>query len=582
VWLGYEQATNQLRYGPEKFGAVNVSRDNIVSLGAETYYYTVGITNSTVVNGSGNGTNITTDTAAWVYHDPAATNTAAGHGTATQRVPFNPSAGSSVDIWVKSGYQFQVDTCYIYYTTDGNNPEGAFGVGKGTTQVVEAFWVAHDSADGTIDWWKGTLPGAGANAQVRYKVALFMGGYSPITPISDADSSKLYGLTQFGITNFNPTTATVWLHNDLNTNNTAVGLSSGFHIVRSRCFLPRSGKSGVYNTFLQTFYYAGQLPTGVIAYPATDGSTITNSSYTVVVRADSSVTEVDYCVTDNNGQTCGVAPPVSPDATLSQQYTNYPQEFRFTYSPVASSGTATISVHLKDVASTVYTNRFATLTRTVNTLAPLTVLSIANPASDGQALVLGSNDVYTISSCFTGTLTTTNYNLFSIYINGVFQPRQDGSNVLYNIRPYGCAAGLRQIYYNWSGFSPGTNIIQIDFTNGFSLSATRTVLVGIKYSQLDSDHDGVPDWMEMLAGTDPYNPNSFLRITGLVSGNPVELVWSSVPNKTYQVLATTNFSYPMALIPGAVVPADPSNIVTRWFDLAPDATNRFYRLQVLP
>jgi hypothetical protein len=586
VWLGYEQALQQFRYGPEKFAAQLVSRNNVTSLGAETYYYTIGITNM-VVNGSGNGSNLDTQTATWVYHDPVAPTTVTTNSTLpvaplTQMVPTNPAPSQAVDIWVKVGYKFQIDTCYIYYTTDQSNPEGAFGVGKGTTQVVQAHWVNGDSQDSTIDWWKGTIPGVSANTQVRYKVALFNGGYGPIGTISDADQSKLYGLTQFGITNFNPTTATVWLHNDLNTNNTAVGLSSGFHIVRSRCFLPRSGKSGVYNTFLQTFYYAGQLPTGVIAYPATDGSTITNSSYTVVVRADSSVTEVDYCVTDNNGQTCGVAPPVSPDATLSQQYTNYPQEFRFTYSPVASSGTATISVHLKDVASTVYTNRFATLTRTVNTLAPLTVLSIANPASDGQALVLGSNDVYTISSCFTGTLTTTNYNLFSIYINGVFQPRQDiHGNVLYNIRPYGCAAGLRQIYYNWSGFSPGTNIIQIDFTNGFSLSATRTVLVGIKYSTLDSDGDGVPDWLEMLAGTDPYNPNSFFRITDLVNGNPVELTWSSVPNKTYQILATTNFSYPMALIPGAVVPADPSNTVTRWFDSAPDATNRFYRIQVL-
>jgi hypothetical protein len=582
VWLGYEQAAQQLRYGPEKFGARDVSRDNIVSLGAETYYYTVGGTNQ-VVNGSGGGVSITTQTANWVYHDPAATNTAAGNGTATQRVPFNPTSGGAADIWVKSGYQFQVDICYIYYTTDGSNPEGAFGVGKGTTQVVEAFWVAHDSADGTIDWWKGTIPGAGANTQVRYKVALFKGGYSPITPISDADSSKLYGLTQFGITNFNPTTATVWLHNDLNTNNTAVGLSSGFHIVRSRCFLPRSGKSGVYNTFVQTFYYAGQLPTGVIAYPATDGSTITGSSYTVVVRADSSVTEVAYCITDNNGQVCGVAASATPDGTLSQTYPAYSQEYRFTYSPVASSGTATINVYLKDVASSVYTNRYATLTRTVNALAPVTVLNIVNPASDGQALVLGSNDVFTISSCFTGTLTTNNYNLFSIYINGVFQPRQDASsNMLYNIRPYGCAAGLRQIYYNWKGFSPGTNTIQIIFTNGVTLSTTRTVLVGIKYSSLDSDGDGVPDWMEMLAGTDPYNPNSFLRITDLVSGNPVELVWSSVPYKGYQVLATTNFSSPMALIAGAVIPGDPSNAVTRWFDLAPDATNRFYRIQVLP
>ena len=586
VWLGYEQATQQLRYGPEKFGARDISRDNIVSLGAETYYYTVGGTNQ-VVNGSGTGSNFTTQTATWVYHDPAATNTAAGNGTATQRVPFNPGSGNSVDIWVKSGYQFQVDTCYIYYTTDGSNPEGAFGVGKGTTQVVEAFWVAHDISDGTIDWWKGTIPGAVANTQVRYKVALFKGGYSPIGTISDADSSKLYGLTQFGITNFNPTTATVWLHNDLNTNNTAVGLSSGFHIMRGRSFLPRSGKSGVYNTFVQTFYYAGQLPTGIIAFPTADGSTITNTSYTVVVRADSSVTELDYCVTDNNGQVCGVASPVTPDPTLSQQYPAYSQEYRFTYSPVASNGTATITVKLKDVASSVYTNRFATLTRTINTLAPATVLFISSPASDGQAVVVGSNDVYTISSCFTSSLTPNNYNFFSIYINGVFQPRQDiHGNVLYHITPLGCATGLRQLYYNWTGFSPGTNVIQIDFTNGIPLSATRTVLVGIMYSPLDSDGDGVPDWLEMLAGTDPYNANSFFHITELVAGNPVELVWSSVPNKTYQVLATTNLNSPMAPISDAIVTADPSNPVTHWFDLGPDATNRLngsmYRIQVLP
>jgi hypothetical protein len=141
---------------------------------------------------------------------------------------------------------------------------------------------------------------------------------------------------------------------------------------------------------------------------------------------------------------------------------------------------------------------------------------------------------------------------------------------------------MRQIYYNWKGFIPGTNLIQVIFTNGFTLSATRTVLVGIKNSLLDSDGDGVPDWLEMLAGTDPYNPNSFFRITDVVSGNPVELTWSSVPNKTYQVLATTNLLYPMSPIANALVPADPSNSITRWFDPSPGATNRFYRIQVLP
>ena len=129
---------------------------------------------------------------------------------------------------------------YIYYTTDGSNPEGAFGVGKGTTQVVPAFWVNHDSVTNNIDWWKGTIPAQANGTQVRYKVACstagvmaFIGntaGYPSIPPIWDGEvsGSKLYGLTQAAITNFNPTTAVVWLHNDLNTNNTVIGLQSGF------------------------------------------------------------------------------------------------------------------------------------------------------------------------------------------------------------------------------------------------------------------------------------------------------------------------------------------------------------------
>ena len=529
VWLGYEQATNQFRYGPEKFGARDTNRDNIVSLGAETYYYTVGTPTAQVVNGSGSGLGITTQTATWVYHDPGSHQyRSPAMGPRPSASLTTPAPGNQRISGSRSGYKFQIDTCYIYYTTDGSNPEGAFGVGKGTTQVVEAFWVAHDSADGTIDWWKGTIPGLSANTQVRYKVALFKGGYSPIDTISDADDAKLYGLTQFGITNFNPATATVWLHNDLNPDNTTTGLATGFHIVRARAFLPRSGKSQVYNTFLQTFYYAGGLPGGVIAYPTTDGSSITGTSYTVVVRADSSVTEADYCITDNNGQTCGFASSVSPDSTLSQQYPNYPQEYRFTYSPVASSGTATISVSLKDLATSAYPNRFTTLTRTVQAAAPATVVEISNPATDGSVIILNSNDTYSVQTCFTSTLSyySTNWNLL---INGVLQPPAS-----YIFRPVGAVAGcpgMRTLIYIWPDAVSGTNVIQVVYTNGITLSDTRTVAIARIGDPTDSDGDGVPNWLEVLAGTNPYDSNSFLHITDLVTGNPVELVWSSVPNQ---------------------------------------------------
>jgi len=364
VFLGYEQTAFQFRNGPEKFAARIVMDDNIVSAGAETYAYTVG-GSSNVVSGAGYGEAITNSTIDWAYHDPAATNTAlAPNNSATQRMPLSPGAGQAATVYVKVGYQFQANTGFIYYTTDGSQPAGAFGAPKGTTQVVPLYFANHDSAQTNVDWWLGSIPAQTAGTTVRYQLALFN---NAIGPISDADGSgaKWYGLNQAAITNFNPTTATVWLHNDLNVNNTVTGLPSGFHIIRARAFLPRPGQASVYNTFAQTFYYDGALPGGAVPYPAT-GTTLTTGSYTVVVRADSTVTGVQFNIQDSNpdnddvvtGQANGngngtngapvfvSATAVTPNPTISATYTNLPQEFRFNYVNIPGSGGATILVRL--------------------------------------------------------------------------------------------------------------------------------------------------------------------------------------------------------------------------------------------
>ena len=184
------------------------------------------------------------------------------------------------------------------------------------------------------------------------------------------------------------------------------------------------------------------------------------------------------------------------------------------------------------------------------------MLEISSPATDGQTLYLTPNGSYNIQACFTQTLDTNNINLFSIYINGILQPRRDTNlNPLYVISTAGaapCGPGLRTLSYNWTNPVPGNNVLQIAFTNTVVLGDTRTVNV--------------------------INPA--FNITS-VSADPSGslLIWDSISNLDYQVWATTNLTVPMAPISG-VIPAAGSS--TFYFDSLPDPTNKFYRIQLLP
>jgi len=190
------------------------------------------------------------------------------------------------------------------------------------------------------------------------------------------------------------------------------------------------------------------------------------------------------------------------------------------------------------------------------TAAALPAVYFSSPALAGTEISLGSNTTYLIQVCFTATLDTNDASLFSLTINGVLQPQS-----AYIFRPVGSVAGcpgLRSLFYNWSGASPGTvngtNLLQVIYSNSQDsvvLSDTQTVIVPPP-----------------------------LAISGLADNNQ-SVVWSSTPGVSYLVLATTNLSQPFMPVSG-VIPA--SGLSTSYLDVSnsPPVPQKFYEIEVAP
>ena len=446
VFLGYEQMQFVRRLS-EKFAAKDTTRNVIGSTGAETWQFTVGTAGFSRSNGV--GTNSSASTATYVFHDPEANRDIGGAQFSPQPVF---AVNQPITVKVKTGYQFQVDSMRLYYTTDGSAPEGSDGAPKGTTAVVTMVYQVHGNPDGSnvTDWWTGTIPAQTAGKVVRYKVGAYHSVAASVFPANDpAVTLKKKMETVFQLTNFNATTATVRPHNDYSEERT--GLEEGWHILRSRAFLNRGGKASIYNTFTQTFYYDTQTPQGEIVFPA-QNDTLGGSTYGAVVRVASDVTEVWFNITDGDatnddsatGAQCGNGGGPEPftdsdgdgvrdageaftdingngtfDAALAATWQKasevtpslttvsaFPREFRFNYRNIPASGTAVIKVRLMEVSSTRNMSQTPAvswtteLTRTVNTAGPNLRMFVAYPQQDDQVVGEG----YVMKTRFTNTL----------------------------------------------------------------------------------------------------------------------------------------------------------------------------------
>ena len=450
VYLGYEQTAFLKRLHREKFAARNSAHNKIGSAGA-TSYDTVWGSGSWTVNESdaANDWN-SAETAVFVYHDPAAT---------TDR---GASQNNGSVLWVKTGDPSNINRVFLYHTSDGTWPEGAGGMGKGTTKTVELAFDHSDSGDGK-DWWKCSLPTVSAGADFRYKVGAFRqqdgGSAAPWGIVWPGDQASVdLKTTRLGIwqiDGFNGETVGHYPHNDFSEFRT--GLEEGFHIIQARVFLQRDSRAAIYNTFKQTFYYDVMRPQGLIRWPQTNGDSVGGQQYGVVVLSDRSTRELwchiddsdpnnDDCVTgvangngrgfesyddlNANGQYDVGEPFVDlngnglRDALLPEAWQaaveeiaylpgpeGYARSWRFNYGNIPAGGSAgSVKARLCEWSSvkrslwtanmTDVAGHFTTLARQINTWGPDQRLFVAWPQRDGDQV--GAN--YGLKTYFSKSL----------------------------------------------------------------------------------------------------------------------------------------------------------------------------------
>lgn len=103
------------------------------------------------------------------------------------------------------------------------------------------------------------------------------------------------------------------------------------------------------------------------------------------------------------------------------------------------------------------------------------------------------------------------------------------------------------------------------------------VLDFTRHQDTDTDQDGLSDWAEFIAGTDPVNPPPPFRLTARPSGlNLIQLSWPSVPNHTYRVHASSNA---VVWLPVSDWLAATGTNTTYTLATSTNGTTRFFRVE---
>lgn len=216
-------------------------------------------------------------------------------------------------------------------------------------------------------------------------------------------------------------------------------------------------------------------------------------------------------------------------------------------------------------------------------------------ASIGQYFISGyltaTNQVRPPATNFALTVTANNPAWGSVSPDGGMYP--DGTSVQITATP---AAYYH--FVNWTGGTSSTNnpiTVVLDTNKSLQavfaerLTTNRPTplwwLASYGYTQnLESavtqpGSNGIPLWQSYIAGLNPNDPGSQLRLSlASVSGSSVTLHWSAVTGRVYSVLSSTNPLGVFTPVPNATdLPAAITGITNTGL---PAATRMFYRLEV--
>ncbi|HRT05835.1 MAG TPA: hypothetical protein P5204_09055, partial [Kiritimatiellia bacterium] len=494
MFLGFESVNFVQRIWPEKFAAADSARAKIASPGAETYVATLNAAFTTNLSTGSNDWDGTYGVS-WIWHDPNGTQDGERAGNAQFWPPVTNAGGATIYVGAKTP-KVTGNRVHLYYTTNGTAwPEGAGGKGANAdTRVIEAAWVGNGSD--SSDWWEMTVPAMPAGTVFRYKIGSARqqgyggNGWDVVWPGSAADVARKFNmLGEWSTAAQNLKTKAYHKHNDYNSWTTN-GLADGFHLLTARAFLSRNDGAPVFNTFRQTVYLDTETPKGYVQYPAADGETYYGSEYGVIVRTDPTAREVWYHIADGNSGNDGPgnglvsgkvvwaqASAVGAWTEAMAEDTAYPKIWRFNYSRIPATGTATIRIRAREWSSSATnawsatdpaadnpTNgHFTQLVRTLNTRGPAEEFFFDWPEADGTMVEAGWQLRIKYTASMAAGLTDQQiFDRVKVYVNA-------SANGSTNRGELVAAEDLNFTHqWNWGVAGEGLNVLGFDMPNVYN------------------------------------------------------------------------------------------------------------------